>query len=230
MSEKSSRRLAARASASLDSYKALSSASFRPSISSGVMATSTSVGMLASTPSFLAAAAFLAPSAPSAALDPGITYTWSVPRMVPAPTDACFCSRTWYSCLGCSLSEALRRLSMVSGVSMPLGRLLAMPLARPVCMPDMMPVAVPASISSSSISSLSSSLSSSSSSASSSPHFDALSTSSSESTSSTCCPNTSPYTALPASSTGGFPHPPGWYPNEQPGGIGALRPGILRSG
>ena len=39
-------------------------------------------------------------------------------------------------------------------------------------------------------------------------------------------PNTSPYKALPYSSTGGLPHPPGWYPNCAPSGIGADNPGI----
>ena len=35
---------------------------------------------------------------------------------------------------------------------------------------------------------------------------------------------------LPYSSTGGLPHPPGWYPNAAPGGIGADSPGIFRLG
>ena len=39
-------------------------------------------------------------------------------------------------------------------------------------------------------------------------------------------PNTSPYSGLPCSSTGGLPQPPGWYPNWAPGGMGALRPEI----
>ena len=64
--------------------------------------------------------------------------------MLLAPTDTCFCSRTWYSWRGTSDSDcALRRLSMVSGVSMPLGSDDAMPEVRPDTMPDMTPVAMP---------------------------------------------------------------------------------------
>jgi hypothetical protein len=64
-------------------------------------------------------------------------------------------------------------------------------------------------------------------------------------------PKTSPYNGLPNSSTGGFPQPPAWYPNEQllffrlifkkynlslnyynffTSGIGAFNPGIFKLG
>jgi hypothetical protein len=38
------------------------------------------------------------------------------------------------------------------------------------------------------------------------------------------CPNTSPYSGRPYSSTGGLPHCPGAIPNSAPSGMGAFRP------
>mmetsp|Transcript_33872 Transcript_33872/g.85743 ORF Transcript_33872/g.85743 Transcript_33872/m.85743 type:complete len:207 (-) Transcript_33872:1205-1825(-) len=194
-----------------------------PSISSGVSATSTS---------------FTMPGTPGLAgfffSCPGMTYTWSVPSSVAWPMGAAFCSSTWYSWRGSLLSAPLRSCTLTSGVSMPEGSEEAMPDARPDTMPDAMPDAMPACMaSSSSSSSPSSSLSSSSLSSSTtsiSPHRACFSTSSSLSPSPTCCPNTSPYSGLPASSTGGLPQPPAWYPNCAPGGMGALRPGTRRLG
>lgn len=56
-----------------------------------------------------------------------------------------------------------------------------------------------------------------------------LSPTCSPSSSSPYTPKTSPYRGSPASSTGGLPQPPAWYPNWVPGGMGAFSPGICRA-
>uniref|UniRef100_A0A8W7PYW0 Uncharacterized protein n=1 Tax=Anopheles coluzzii TaxID=1518534 RepID=A0A8W7PYW0_ANOCL len=134
-----------------------------------------------------------------------------------------FSGSTWYS-TGVSLSSIslsifFLRSSIVSGVSMPAGT----PLVSPdgVTSPSagvISPLSSGWAVMSSPSSSSSSDDSSDSDSSSPQTVRSISSSPMPPSPSIPATPNTSPYRGLPVSSTGGLPHPPAWYPNEQPSG------------